>query len=66
MHGYRPEHADSLAALLSNEAPARPVRRLTDLFHVLVDDARWASGRALADDAAERDAPPRSFRAEAA
>jgi len=35
MHGYRPDHMHSHAALLSDAPPAVPVRGLTDLFRCL-------------------------------
>lgn len=43
MHGYRPEHEDSDAALLANFVPQTPVRSITSFFTVMTEMARWAA-----------------------
>ena len=43
MHGYRPDHPDSDAALLANFEPQAPVESITDLYHVMREMAAWAS-----------------------
>ena len=43
MHGYRPDHPDSDAALLANFEPRARVESITDLYHVMRELAAWAS-----------------------
>jgi hypothetical protein len=42
MHGYRPDHEDSDAALVADFEPERDVRCITDLYHLMGDMAAWA------------------------
>jgi hypothetical protein len=44
MHGYRPDHPDSDAALVSNFEPETSVARITDLYGVMREMARWSAG----------------------
>ena len=43
MHGYRPEHPDSDAALLANFEPHTPVRDITDLYRLIREMTGWAA-----------------------
>ena len=43
MHGYRPDHPDSDAALLASFSPAEPVREITDFYTVMREMAAWAT-----------------------
>lgn len=42
MHGYRPDHPDSDACLLSNFEPARPVVTIPDLYELMREMSDWA------------------------
>lgn len=41
MHGYRPDHPDSNAALIANFEPSTEVGRITDLYHLMGEMAAW-------------------------
>lgn len=43
MHGYRPDHADSDSTLLASFTPENPVSRITDLYHLMREMARWSA-----------------------
>jgi predicted AlkP superfamily pyrophosphatase or phosphodiesterase len=43
MHGYRPDHPDSNAALIANFTPNKPVEVITDLCGVMREMASWAT-----------------------
>jgi len=43
MHGYRPDHPDSNAALIANFVPEHPVKVITDLCGVMREMAAWAT-----------------------
>ncbi len=43
MHGYRPDHADSMSALVANFAPITTVEHITDLKHLMREMADWAA-----------------------
>lgn len=48
MHGYRPDHPDSNAALLASFAPASEPRAITDLYGLMREMASWAQSPAAA------------------
>jgi len=43
MHGYRPDHPDSNAALLASFAPRSTVGDITDFYRVMREMAEWAT-----------------------
>lgn len=45
MHGYHPAHKDSMAALVGSSEPMVPVKRLDDMFRLMLAEAQWASGK---------------------
>jgi len=48
MHGYRTDHVDSYATLLTDVPPRGPVHDLTDLFSMMKRRARLEAGRVAA------------------
>jgi hypothetical protein len=42
MHGYRPDHPDSNAAVLASFAPETELQSIPDLFGLMKEMAQWA------------------------
>jgi predicted AlkP superfamily pyrophosphatase or phosphodiesterase len=53
MHGYRPDHPDSSAAVLASFTPAQEPRSITDLYALMREMAGWSTS----DGTAPRRAP---------
>lgn len=54
MHGYRPEHPDSDAAVVASFEPRAPLGRITDLRRLVLEMAAWADRASVRPDPLSR------------